>query len=62
MTGNNVAYEEAKEAKREKILLMLAQNGGTSPLETDGVYIRCAAGWSKGYCCSGRSGGRENLR
>jgi hypothetical protein len=27
----NVADEEAREAKREKILLMLGKNGGTSP-------------------------------
>jgi hypothetical protein len=31
MTENNVADEEAKEVKREKILLMLGQNGDTSP-------------------------------
>jgi hypothetical protein len=31
MTENNVADEAAREAKREKILLMLGKNRSTSP-------------------------------
>jgi hypothetical protein len=31
MTENNVADEEARKAKREKIPLMLGKNGGTLP-------------------------------